>query len=91
MKHGRLAMLGALCLAMSGCSMNAENLFAGDEQGRFTLSADAEGMRAFGEAMNGLVVTGKAQPNQGDSYFITQQQRIEARKFKLVNPHQGVK
>lgn len=91
MKHGRLAMLGALCLAATGCSMNAENLFAGNDQGRFTLSADAEGMRAFGEAMNGLVVTGKAQPNQGDSYFITQQQRIEARKFKLIKNNEGVK
>ena len=91
MKHGRLAMLGALCLATTGCSLTTENLFAGEETGRFTLSADAEGIRAFGEAMNGLVVTGKSQPNQGDSYFITQQQRIEARKFKLVNPHQGGK
>lgn len=91
MKHGRLAMLGALCLAVSGCSMNGENLFAGEEQGRFTLSADAEGMRAFGEAMNGLVVTGKSAPNHQDSYFITQQQRVEARKFKLIKNNEGVK
>jgi hypothetical protein len=82
-------MLGALCLAITGCSFNAENLFAGEDQGRFNLSADAEGMRAFGEAMNGLVTTGKAAPNQADSYWLTNQQRVEVKKFRVMSLSQG--
>lgn len=85
MKQGSVLLVATVCLlGLSGCSITGENIFAGEETGRFTLSADAEGLRAFGEAMNGLVVTGKAQPNQGDSYFITQQQRVEAKKFRYV-------
>jgi hypothetical protein len=86
------SVLAIICLlGLTGCSITGENLFASEETGRFTLNADAEGLRAFGEAMNGLVVTGKAMPNQGDSYFITQQQRVEAKRFKMVNPYQKVK
>jgi len=50
------------------------------------LSSDAEGMRAFGEAMNGLVVTGKSAPNEEDSYWTTQKHRIELKRFKVQPP-----
>lgn len=84
MKQGSALVLATVCLlGLSGCSITGENIFAGEETGRFTLSADAEGLRAFGEAMNGLVVTGKAQPNMGDSYFTTVQNRITSRQFKI--------
>ncbi len=90
MKQG--SVLAIICLlGLTGCSITGENLFASEETGRFTLNADAEGLRAFGEAMNGLVVTGKAAPNQGDVYFATLQQRIEAKKFKLIKNNEGVK
>jgi len=55
------------------------------------LNSDAEGLRAFGEAMNGLVVTGKAEPNKADSYWNTQQQRLEIKRFNVVNANKGAK
>ena len=91
MKKGMICLIGAFCLTGVGCTLNGENLFAGDETGRFLLSSDAEGMRAFGEAMNGLVVTGKAEPNKADSYWNTQQQRREIKRFNVVNANKGAK
>lgn len=81
-----LCLIGAFCLTGVGCTLNGENLFAGDETGRFLLSSDAEGMRAFGEALNGLVVTGKSAPNEEDSYWTTQKHRIELKRFKVQLP-----
>ena len=86
MKKGMLCLIGAFYLTGVGCTLNGENLFAGDETGRFLLSSDAEGMRAFGEAMNGLVVTGKSAPNEEDSYWTTQKHRIELKRFKVQPP-----
>lgn len=91
MKNGMLCLVGAFCLTGVGCTLTGENLFAGAESGRFMLNSDAEGLRAFGEAMNGLVVTGKAEPNKADSYWNTQQQRLEIKRFNVVNANKGAK
>ena len=72
-----------IIVPMTGCSsMAGESLFTSDTEGRFLLSADAEGIRAFGDAMNGLVTTGKAVPNTADkpdSYWETRQKVVTFR------------
>lgn len=82
-----LIVIGALWVAvigLTGCSsLVGESMFTGKDEGRFLLSADAEGIRAFGDAMNGLVVTGKAAPNVSDSYW---NHRDNVVRFRTVRP-----
>lgn len=47
--------------ALSGCSLG--------QQGHVVLAADAQGMRAFGDALNGMIAQGKARPGATGAYF----------------------
>lgn len=79
-----IVMWAGIISQLTGCaSMFGESLFTSDDEGRFLLSADAEGIRAFGDAMNGLVTTGKSAPNVSDSYW---QHRDNVVRFRAVRP-----
>ena len=47
--------------ALSGCSLG--------QQGHVVLAADAQGMRAFADALNGMIAQGKARPGATGAYF----------------------
>lgn len=57
------------------------------ETGFFTLTGDAEGIKAFGDVANGLVTTGKSAPNVVDSYW---QHRGEQLRFKVIKPQGAI-
>lgn len=79
-------LLGSSIITLStGCSMvGGEGLFTSENQGRFTLSADSAGLKEWGKAMNGLVVTGKALPGETDSYWTNQGAETEAGKLRYL-------
>ena len=66
----RLILLGVIGSQVIGCTgLVGQSLFTGEGEGRFLLSTDAEGMRAFNDGLNGLVTTGKASPDTQDAYW----------------------
>jgi len=78
---GRKVVTLLLVVAASGCSFTGgEALFAGEDEGRFLLSADRAGMEAFGEALNGI----KNPAGQDQVYWDTRKVGITARTYKLA-------
>lgn len=74
----------AIVVFCSGCTaMAGEDLFTGQDEGRFLLSADAEGIRAFGDSMNGLITEGKASPDVKSAYWQNADARVEVKKFRM--------
>lgn len=66
----RILIACSLIATQTGCaSLVGESMFTGEDEGRFLLSADAEGIRAFSDGLNGLVTTGKATPDTKDAYW----------------------
>lgn len=62
-------------LCVTGCSMVAPPL---NSDGHIALIADAEGMRAFGDTMNGMITNGKAAPNTDTAHWTTRRaQEVE--------------
>lgn len=89
---GKLVLIIA-CGWFVGCTaIGMESLFVGEDEGRFLISADRAGLDAFGKAMNGLVVTGKAKKNQPDAYFSHMDKVVTFRAFKpLEQNDEGAK
>jgi len=58
-------------VTLSGCGVLRDN-------GQVTLMADAKGMRAFSDALNGLVTNGKASPDADTASW--QARRMEMRE-----------
>jgi hypothetical protein len=76
----------SLITSQTACSsLVGENLFTGEEEGRFLLSADAAGIRAFSDGLNGLVTTGKASPDTKDAYWQRRESgdRVRALKWQF--------
>lgn len=70
MRMTKLAIGVTLCLTMSACSMQSlEGAFVGDDEGRILISSDAEGMRAFGDVLNGMITNGKQTPDTKSSHY----------------------
>lgn len=77
----------ALASVTTGCSMvGAERLATREGQGIFTLSADAEGLRAWGENWIGSQAAARDDRNAPVEYFETRKQsnalRFKARVVK---------
>lgn len=69
MKKLMTAALAATCLSLGACSgLTQHSMWGNADKGYFTLASDEAGLRAFGDTLNGLVVTGKAAPNVEDTY-----------------------
>lgn len=77
-----------LCVGIAssqvGCaSLVGESLFTDEQEGRFLLSSDAEGLRAFSDGLNGLIVTGKSTPDTPTDYFDTRREFEKVRVMKF--------
>lgn len=78
----RIVTLTCFALSLTGCSMvGAERLATRDGQGIFTLSADAEGLRAWGENWVGSQAVARDERNTPVEYFETRKQ-ANAMKFR---------
>lgn len=66
----KIAIGVTLSLTMSACSLQSmEGAFVGDDEGRILISSDAEGMRAFGDVLNGMITNGKATADSKSSHY----------------------
>ena len=52
---------------MTGCAASHSMPW---EDGHVTISGDPKGIRAFGDAMNGLITNGKASPDKDTAHWI---------------------
>lgn len=86
-KIAKVTGLLLLISAQTACSGSVSDSFLrSDTQGHFSLEADREGLRAFGDTLNGLVVTGKATPDTKDAYHVNRelQSQVELGKFTSI-------
>lgn len=60
-------LLAFLSLVFAGCGA----IYAPSplQDGHIAIAADAKGMRAFGDSLNGLIVNGKASPDVKGAHF----------------------
>lgn len=78
---GRVVTITSLALVLvtaSACSgMSGISGMNSSEHGAIQITADREGMRAFGDAMNGLITTGKASPDMEDAHHKLRSQQAQ--------------
>lgn len=68
-RRGTRRLIAALgIVSCTGCSVIGSDHTGPWDDGYIHVSGDARGMRAFGDALNGLVVTGKASPDKDTAY-----------------------
>lgn len=78
-------LAGILCGSLSACSsIRLDEIGAEEESGRFLLYGDEKGMQAFGDALTGLVVTGKATPNTDDPHHELRRHQDSTRRARFV-------
>ena len=73
----------ALALSVTACGSIVGQ--SPSEYGYISVSADAEGMRAFGDSLNALVTNGKASPDKETDAWHTrkmQEQEVTKRRMK---------
>jgi hypothetical protein len=65
-------------------------MFEGSDNGYLMLNADAEGLRAFNDGMNGLVTNTKSSPDIKSSYWQNREQETAVRglRFRRVEKKQ---
>ena len=69
-----------LALTVTGCSVSSPL-----QKGSINLSADAEGMRAFGDTLNGLITNGKESPDKVSAHWLNrknEEREITTRELK---------
>lgn len=70
MRMTKIAIGVTLSLTMSACSFQGmEGAFVSEDEGRILISSDAEGMRAFGDVLNGMITNGKSTPDTKSSHY----------------------
>lgn len=81
--------LGAFAAVTTGCSALGSDHTGPYDEGYFSMQGDARGLRTFADAMNGLVVTGKASPDKDTAYHYNRRAEdteITKRAFVERNP-----
>lgn len=63
----KVILLVLLSACTSACSLVSEGRVG--DNGRFLLMADSEGMRAYGDYVNGVITNGKASPDTDTPYY----------------------
>ena len=77
-------VLAGTVLTTTGCAtFMGESMFVEDDEGRFLMSADAECLRPFGTALNGLVTTEKSDPNFKDAYWQNQDEEVKQKVLRF--------
>lgn len=74
----------ALCSLSACSSIRLDSLGENEEQGRVLLYADEKGMQAFGDALTGLVTTGKAAPNMDDPHHELRRHQDQTRRARFL-------
>lgn len=64
-----------IAMLASGCG--ALSLPSPAQEGTIMLAADAKGMKAFGDTLNGLVTNGKASPDQDTAHWIARKAEMD--------------
>jgi hypothetical protein len=86
MRAIKLVLAVGIVSLTTGCAgLIGENMFTGQDEGRFLLSSDAEGLRAFGDSLTGLITEGKASPDIKSAYWQNADARVEVKKFRILS------
>lgn len=64
------ALLAGIAAATTGCSTLGDSHTGYFDDGYISVQGDARGMRAFGDAMNGLITNGKATPDMDTPFYV---------------------
>lgn len=82
-------IVGGVAAATSGCSIVGSDHTGVWDDGYISIAGDARGMRAFGDAMNGLITNGKATPDADTPFYANRRledQEITKRRLIETNP-----
>mgnify|MGYP001011298558 CR=1 FL=1 len=86
---GSTAVLAALVTGLmlvlfgaQGCSFTAGGDWGTDDRGKILFSADAEGMAAISDAMQGLINNGKASPDVDTPHYQMRREQVRAKALK---------
>jgi hypothetical protein len=63
----RIGFMAALAGSLSACGTMSTHMPT--EHGRILIDADAKGMQAFGDVLNGMVTNGKASPDKDTAHW----------------------
>lgn len=85
----KILIIVLLSMSNTACSsLNTVDIDTNQTKGRIMLAGDREGIRAFMDGLNGMIVTGKAKANTDDSYHQLRRAHdlTERKRFKVVIP-----
>jgi len=74
----KLTTIG-LILSLSACTSQVGQGMFSKEAGRIQISADAQGMDAFWDGVQGAITNGKASPDIETDWYSTRRSKIQAR------------
>ena len=86
MKGKTIAVILVVAATQTGCSsLVGESLFTGEDEGRFLISADAEGLRAWNDGLNGIITNTKEPEGQKSAHWQLREQEtgVKALKFRV--------
>ena len=63
----RIGIMAALAGSLSACGTMSTHMPT--DSGRIVIDADAKGMQAFGDVLNGMVTNGKASPDKDTAHW----------------------
>ena len=88
---GKIVVGLAVVMSQTACaSLVGESLFTGQDEGRFLLSTDAEGMRAWSDSLNGIITNTKEPEGQKSAHWQLREQET-AVKVMRFNVKRGQK
>lgn len=79
----------AVALSTQACSGVVANNIGEAEYGRVLISADAQGMAAFGDVMNGLVNNTKTPPEIESSHYQLRKEQVRTRGLRFMKKKGG--
>lgn len=79
-----IAAMVVVATTQTGCAgLMGENMFVGDDEGRFLLSADAAGLRAWNDGLNGIITNTKESPDSKSAHWELREQQTGVRALKF--------
>jgi hypothetical protein len=78
----RLLSAAALMSGTSACAvLGGESVTSGDK-GRILISADADGMQAFGDMIQGAITNGKASPDTDTAHYGVRREQVRTKALR---------